>query len=320
MLMFLLLACTKPPSITNPMRISAEDGLTAELQSNGDIEDRLIESDNASLVVFYTGEQRADLAPCGCTDSPRGGLPRTAAYIDAAGDGLIINGSGWLDEGQSLDGSPMADAKLKNEWMIRGLQHLGTDIVHIGFGDLIGLSRMNEPPDLPMVSANLRGPGIQREAIIQHNGLTVGISGIADPGHISIVTPGFERLDPYESALPILEQLSSTVDIVILLNNGATAATKKLIRHGFVDVVIETAHQRAFEAPFRQGQSIWVRSHDQGLRLGELRLERHSDTQWNALDRKIDLNGLITSQPAMRAIAEEAEKELKALERKLFSP
>jgi len=320
MLILLFISCTKPIPVATPKRLSTDEGLTADVISEGDITSRLAAPDEANLVLFYTGEQRADLQPCGCADTPRGGLPRTAAYIDAAGDGLILNGAGWIDEGQTLDGSPMADAKLKNKWMVTGLKQLGVDIVHVGFGDLIGLSRMDEPPDLPMISANLRGPGLKTHRVIDHGDQRIGISGIAHEGHISIATPGFERLDPYSAAKPILERLSMESDFVVLLNNNATQATKKLIREGLVDLVIETAHHRGFEPPFRHGNAVWVRSHDQGLRLGELRMTIDSGSGLTAYDRKIDLDSTVPSQTDMAAIANEAEQELKALDRALFSP
>jgi len=320
MLIVLLMSCAKPTPVAIPRQLSTEEGLSAEVISKGDIPSRLAAPDEANLVIFYTGEQRADLQPCGCADTPRGGLPRTAAYIAAAGEGLIINGAGWLDEGQTLDGSPMADAKLKNQWMVTGLKQLSVDIVHVGFGDLIGLSRMDESPDLPMISANLRGPGLTTHQIIEHGGQRVGISGISHEGHISIATPGFERLEPYSAAKPILEHLSAESDFVVLLNNNATQATKKLIRDGHVDLVIETAHHRGFEPPFRHGNSIWVRSHDQGLRLGELRVTTDSEDGITAHDRKIDLDSTVPNQSDMAAIADEAGQELKALERALFSP
>ena len=63
-----------------------------------------------------------------------------------------------------------------------------------------------------------------------------------------------------------------------------------------------------------------MRSHDQGLRLGELRLYAHEKSLMTATDRKIDLNEAIEDDPTMASIAKEADRELKALDRALFSP
>ena len=320
MLALLLFACAKPVVPQASLQLSTDSGLSAELVNAGSLSERIAGADQADWVVFYTGEQRADLAPCGCADTPRGGLARTAAYLDASGDGVVVNGAGWLDEGQSLDGSPMADAKLKNEWMIRGLNQLNVDAVHVGFGDLIALARMNEPPPLPLVSANLQGPGIHSHLIVDHHGHRIGISGISHPGHISIATPGYTRTDPLEAAQVVITQLAAETDFVVLLNNNATAATKKLLKGGQVDVVIETAKHRGFELPFRQSGAIWVRSYDQGLRLGELRLRTSEKHGLTAHDRKIDLDSSMPSQAEMTSLANDAERELKALDKALFSP
>ena len=85
-------------------------------------------------------------------------------------------------------------------------------------------------------------------------------------------------------------------------------------------MVIETAKHRGFEAPFRHGGAIWVRSYDQGLRLGELRLKTTEEHGLTAHDRKVDLDSSMPSQIEMTSIADEAERELKALDRALFSP
>ena len=319
MLTLLLIACSKPIALPSSTRASGDEGLEAELVSQGEIPARLADSDEANVVLLYTGEQRGDVAPCGCADSPRGGLPRTAAYMDAVPTGMRIFGASWLDDGTTLDGQPMADAAVKNRHMVDSLHALGVDVAHIGLTDAIALSRMSGTPDLPMVSANIQGPGVAPYVIVEHNGLRVGFTGVTAPGHIAISTPGYVRTDPLDAG-PVIDELAALSDLIVLLNDGATDASKKLIRQGHIDVVIETAKYRAFEVPFRQGRAIWVRSHDQGQRLGELRLQVEDDRVVAVTDRKIDLDMSMSDGPALKRISEQAEAELKALDRALFGP
>jgi 2',3'-cyclic-nucleotide 2'-phosphodiesterase (5'-nucleotidase family) len=316
---WLLFACIKSPSPVLPRIATGDDGLRSEWLAEGSIADRLAAPDDASLVLYYTAEQKGDLAPCGCPDNPRGGLPRAAAYIEASSPGIILNGGYWLDDGRTLDGSPMADASVKNRWMVAGLQQIGVDAVHVGFDDLIGLSRMEDgPPDLPMVSANLSGPGIVTHTIIVQGGLTVGITGVSHPGHISIATPGYSRGDPEKRAADVLTTLGDQVDLVVLFNHGATAATKSLLQSHEVDLVIDTAHHRSFDPPFRHSDAVWVRSHDQGQRLGELRLGlEKGDISW-AIDRKIDMDVTVPDQADQAILAAQAQRELRELEKQLF--
>ena len=317
MLTLLLIACSKPTPPPQAQHVSGEEGLNAELVSHGEIHERLAPTDNASVVIMYTGEQRGDMAPCGCADTPRGGLPRTGAYVDAAGSNIRVFGASWLDDGTTLDGQPMADAAVKNRHMIAGLQALNVDVAHVGLTDTIALSRMTVAPDLPLVSANIQGPGVSPYVIVDQGGLRIGFTGIASPGHIAISTPGYVRNDPADAG-GIISDLAAATDLIVLLNDGATGATKKLIRSGHVDVVIETAKSRAFEVPFKHGGAVWVRSHDQGQRLGELRLRTAEGRVVAATDRKIDLDASMPDHPAIKRIVSQADEELEALDRALF--
>jgi 2',3'-cyclic-nucleotide 2'-phosphodiesterase (5'-nucleotidase family) len=319
MLTLLLISCLKPSGPPMKRVARGDEGLSAEWVAEGSIQSRLAAPDEADLVLYYLGEQKGDISPCGCLDNPRGGLPRAASYLEASEAGLVLNGGYWLDDGATLDGSPMADALLKNEWFVKGLQQLGTTAVHVGFDDLIGLSRMTTTPDLPMFSANLAGEGIASHIIATHQDLKIGITGVSHPGSITISTPGYTREDPALAPEQVIATLAEQTDLIVLFNHGATKATKKLLKSGLVDIVIDTAHHRGFDPPFRHGGAIWVRSHDQGLRLGELRIGLEGgDIAW-AIDRKIDMDTTMPDHPDQAVLAKETKRALKALDAKLFN-
>ena len=293
-----------------------ESSLRAELVTAGTVTDRVVQNDDAKTVIYYMGEQEGSLAPCGCADRPRGGLARAAAYLAQSSPGVVINTGSWLDQGQGIDGRARPDSALKNRWMVRGLHAMGVDAIHVAFSDLSGLNTVDEDaPQLPLVSANLTGPGIQPFIIVEKSGQRIGITGISHPGHPNVATPGFERSKPLAAALPILEQLKTSTDVVILLSHGAADAAKKLAKGGHVDVVIDSDDHRIFETPFRVGEAVWIRSHAQGLRLGELRM---GPTQAWVLDRKIDLDDQIADHPPLQSINKQAQSEIKALEKSLF--
>jgi 2',3'-cyclic-nucleotide 2'-phosphodiesterase (5'-nucleotidase family) len=321
MFLGLLIACAKQVPAPPPRTVTVEAGLRAELATTGSLNDRLANADEADLIIFYAGEQRGDLAPCGCPSRPRGGLPRAASYINAADKGLFLNAGGWLDGGQGLDGNPIPEASLKNQWMFRGLQQMNVSAVSVGFDDLLGLSTLAEsPPSLPMVSANLTGPGIQTHVLVEHRGLTIGISGLSHTGHLSLTTPGYTRTPPNETVDGVLEQLGKDSDVVVIFSHGATAAAKRIARKGLVDVVIDTDAHRSFDPPFRVGETIWVRSHIQGQRLGELRLGIVDKQITWALDRKIDMDDLLPDHPEQKQLSDTARAELEVLKTRLFGP
>ena len=319
MLTLLLLSCMKTaPPPTAPV-LHGGPGLSAELVSSGSIAERVSGPDDSDLVIHYTGEFKGDVAPCGCSDAPRGGLPRAAAYLESAGGGLRIVGASWLDDGTQLDGQPMADAAVKNAHMVSGLLAMSIDAVHVGLADAIALARLDAPPPVPMVSANITGPGIEPFLIVEQGDRRIAITGLAAPGHPAIATPGYDRTDPLD-VLEVIQAAADASDVVVLLNDGATAATKRVLRAVNIGVVIETARVRGLEAPFRLSGAVWVRSHDQGQRLGELRLGLEGNRVHTARDRKIDLDASVPDHEGLGAIARDAAAQLKALDRALFAP
>ena len=85
MLAVLLIACMKPAPLPPSPRLSEEEGLTAELVSQGGLVDRLAAPDDANVVILYSGEQRGDVAPCGCADNPAVGYRGQAPTHGCAG-------------------------------------------------------------------------------------------------------------------------------------------------------------------------------------------------------------------------------------------
>ena len=171
-----------------------------------------------------------------------------------------------------------------------------------------------------MVSANLGGPGIRTHTIVDHQDLKVGITGVSHTGSLSISTPGYTRDDPTEAAGRVISELAEATDLIVLFNHGATAATKTLLKSGHIDLVIDTAHHRSFDPPFRVGETIWVRSHIQGQRLGELRLGIVDKQITWALDRKIDMDDLLPDHPEQKQLSDTARAELEVLKTRLFGP
>ena len=316
MFLALALACAKPVPTAPPRALQTEAGLSAELVTQGSLSERIATEDSAEWVLFYTGEQRGDIAPCGCPSRPRGGLPRTASAVQASGPALFVNTGGWLDGGLGLDGNPIPEAELKNQWMVRGLELMNPDAVHVGFEDLPALpGAIASGTTIPLISANLKGPGIENIVYVEHRDLLFAFTGVSHTGHRSIQTPGYERIDPVSAGEDVLHELRANVDRVILFSHGATDAARRLARSGRIDVVIDTQSHRGFDAPFRVGNALWIRSHAQGLRLGELRVGASE-----VLDRKIDMDDALPDDPDLRALADKATTEIEALKTRLFGP
>ena len=327
---FLLLAACAPKAPPAPL-VRALPDATAELQGEivieGPLPSRVRPPDPAvSLRLFYGGEEKGSLEPCGCPNRPRGGVARAAALIAAARQAdpalptFVVNGGYWLEDAMSLDGQPRADVPLLNRWMVRGMASLGPDALNAAYNDMAGLTSLGGPPPegLPLVSANVSGAGIEPVRWVQAGALKVAITGITAPGVTFLPTPGFVVREPVAAAGPLLEALDAEADLVVLLAYGDPEAASKLARKGHVDVVIDTNLHREAASPFRVGDAVWVYSHFETMRLGELRLEVAEGRVVRALDRKIDLDPTVPEEPALSAIAATARAEISLAQKTLF--
>jgi 2',3'-cyclic-nucleotide 2'-phosphodiesterase (5'-nucleotidase family) len=290
------------------------------LASDGPLESRLAAADNASLVIFYAGEQKGSLDPCGCPDRPRGGIPRTHAYIDAARAAqsvpvVTVDGGNFLEDAMGLDGEARPEVPVMNRYVVEGLGRIGFDALNAGTPDLSGLTGLGGTVSLPIVSANVHGPGVSPSRIVEAGDLRVAITGITSRGVSFVPTPAYVVDDPVEAGRATLRQLRQRSDLVVLLSYQAADAARVLAREGLADVVIDTNLHSTFDEPLRVGRALWVRSSLTTMQLGELRLTVLDGRIVRALDRKIDLDDEIEGNAEDELLAEEARREIAAAAR-----
>ncbi len=321
----LLLACAKAPEV-QPLPAEA---LRAELVVEGRLKDR-VSAEPADLVLFYGGEHKGSMETCGCPRRPRGSLARLASYIEAstaAGEApaLLLHGGYWLEDAMGLDGELREDVPIMNRWMIEGMEAAGVEVANLSFQDLPGVDPLERMPDW-VVSANIQAaagaPAPARYRILEAGGLRVGVTGITAPGMTFVETPDYSVGDPVAGGLAALEELAPQVDVLVLLSFQAPQAAKALAEAvPELDVVIDTNMHREFYQPFTVGDAVWVRSHYQTQRLGELRLRLDGEGRIaGALDRKIDLDPQIPDDPEIAALARRARKELEAVQEVIYGP
>jgi 2',3'-cyclic-nucleotide 2'-phosphodiesterase (5'-nucleotidase family) len=297
--------------------------LESEIVIDGPLGERLSPDDGAELVILYGGEERGSMEECGCPQRPRGGLARQLSYFQALQQAespvLFVNGGYWLEDAMGLDGEARVDVPVLNRWMVTGMEQLEPHALNISYNDTAGLTSLGEfHSELPLVSANVIGGDVQPWVQLEVGEMRVGITGITTPGLSFLETPGFELSDPVRSGKKVLEALSDEVDFVILLAYGDPKAARKLAQSGLVDVVIDTNLHRGNYPPIFVGEALWVRSHFQTMRLGELRLGiEDGQIQW-AMERKIDMDRQIPDHPEEAILMRTAAKEIKAIQMEAF--
>jgi len=324
-------ACApKAGALESPVAAAAPavpEALAGELAIDGPIGKRVSKAP-ADLVIFYGGEQKGSLETCGCPKRPRGSFARMDAYVDAsraANPGVpdvFVNAGYWLQDAMGFDGVVRDDVIVGNTWMVRGVRAVGFDALNVGAPDIAGLAHLgpSEGPPLPLVSANVEGPGINRWVIVDRGGVKVGITGITAQGQ-SLDVPGYTIRAP-ASAGAVIDALAEQADVIVLLAYGATESAVKLAAgHPSVDVVVDAALHREWQDPFyTPANAVWVGSHLQTMRLGELRVGLDKGRVTGGLSRQIDLDPDMPDDPALLAMQKQARTELDASQQSLYGP
>ena len=316
-------AC-RPPE---PLAAPPAAGLQGVELVEGRLVERLAPQDNAQLVILYGAEERGDPFPCGCEGGAKGGLARQAAYAAATRGAensppvLHVNAGGWSLDAPGFDGAPRADAPLTNQWMTAGLKAAGVQVLNLGYGDIMGMRSLAGEAGLPVVSANISGPGVLPHHIVVVGGLRVGVTGITAEGSPAVPTPGYTRADPYRAGKAALLRLRPEVDRVVLLSQGATEHARRLADDGLVDVVIDANNHHGTYQPLQVGRAVWVRAAFQTERIGELRVGWGAEgaLAW-ALDRKVQLDDKLPDEPDVGRLMRAAKHELSAASAALFGP
>jgi 2',3'-cyclic-nucleotide 2'-phosphodiesterase (5'-nucleotidase family) len=217
-------------------------------------------------------------------------------------------------------GQPRRDAEEMDRWMLRGMALAEFDAINVSTQDVAGLLAVGAPAGLPLVSANLAGPGIARWRIVERGGLRIGITGVTG-GVMPVANAAGLSLAPILQSEPTISEMASQVDVAVVLAWGATEEVRTLVRRvPGIDVVIDASiRDEAPEAAFLGG-TLLAFSVYQGVQLGELRLEIDAGRVVGAIDRHVDLDDVAPEDPAIAALAAEAKTAIDRVQRELYGP
>ncbi len=254
--------------------------------------DARVVNDDADLVLLYAGEQAGEVGPCGCSESPKGGLERVQAYANAVratgAPALLLNAGEWLSAGH--DGGQLdAEALAKNTEMFRALRTARFDALNVTVRDWPDVARGPRPG---LVSANLRHPEVPvvRYRLLQAGDVTVAVTGVSRAGLPFLQPPGLEEQPVVASVAALVPEMRARADVVVVLAYEVAAQVPALAAIPGVDVVIEADDYQARYGPWVEGEAVWVRSWQGTTRLGELRLWLDDGAVARALDRVVDLD------------------------------
>jgi 2',3'-cyclic-nucleotide 2'-phosphodiesterase (5'-nucleotidase family) len=315
-----LAACAKPPP-------PALEGARSELIVEGKLKDR-VSAAPADAVIYYAGEHQGSMETCGCPKRPRGSLPRLASYLEAsraASPGVpdvLVHGGYWFEDSMGFDGALREDVPLMNAWMLQGMEAVGVDAANLSFQDLPGVLELDALPPW-VVSANVTAvgdaPTPARFVVIERGDMKIAVTGITDVGMTFILTPQYVVGDPVAGALAALEEMAGAADVLVLLAFQSAAAAREIAEQSdALDVVVDTSMHREFYEPLTVNRAVWVRSHYQTMRLGELRLGVDDGHVTGAFDRKIDLDPEVPDDPALKKMMREAREALEVVQAEIY--
>ncbi len=207
--------------------------------------------ENNTWRVIYTGSLDGYLEPCGCKEGKVGGLARLAGGIQDSlqrwkDDALLVD-AGDFAETYAFPGDP------KNRFLLEAYHSMGYDAINVTAQDLICgfevLQRAADSLGLPLISANLTvGDSTQHPlpgwVIKKVNHKAIGVIGIGSLRPLEMRLSGDPTLkfsDPEPAIRRALEQVRSQCDIVILLSDLNSRASRELAaKIPGLDVIIST--------------------------------------------------------------------------------
>ncbi len=207
------------------------------------------------LVLLFTGDNRGEIAPCGCKQEPQGGLARRKTAIDAErarGVPVVV-----MDAGNALFREPgrKEDAVVRQraELVLEQMEAQGTVAMAVGERDLsLGLAWLQKATGgrnkkMKLLSANLVDKAgktpFAPSMVVVAGGLKVGVVGVSPEG-VPAGEPGLKGRPPKEAALAEARKLRQTkkVDVVVVLAAVPYQEAVKLalLAEDAVDFVVES--------------------------------------------------------------------------------
>ncbi len=207
------------------------------------------------VVLLFTGDNRGEVAPCGCKAEPQGGLARRKTAIEAErARGLPVV---LMDSGNALfreTGRRDDDVvRQKAELVLEQMEAQGTAAMAVGERDLshglAWLQKATKGKKLKLLSANLvnkagKAP-FPASTVLEAGGLKLGVVGVSAEG-TPAGEPGLKGRAPIEAALAEARKLRKKVDVVVVLAAVPyqEAVKMALLANEAVDFVVQSNDAR----------------------------------------------------------------------------
>jgi hypothetical protein len=227
-------------------------------------------SHDRQLTLFYSGEVRGTLEPCGCTSDPLGDVARYAALVRTAersGPTLLVDGGG-LSFPESASAKEKAANDLRAKFLGKTLQALGPFAAGLAEND-IGAGPGEVTPRRLAVNFS-RSPAIVPSELKTVGDVRVGIFGVADPALAARV--GAQAEDPVPAAKREVARLRSAgAELVIALVPLDRPTARRLARAAGPDLIVLGRQVGSGQARAEQvGSTFLVAAAEELARVGRI--------------------------------------------------
>jgi hypothetical protein len=222
------------------------------------------------LTLFYSGEVRGTLEPCGCTSDPLGDVARYAALVrtaESAGPTLLVDGGG-LSFPESASAKERAANDLRAKFLGKTLQALGPFAAGLADND-IGAGHGEVSPRRLAVNFS-RSPAIVPSELKTIGEVRVGIFGVADPALAARV--GAQAEDPVPAAKREVARLRGAgAELVIALVPLDRPTARRLARAAAPDLIVLGRQVGSGQARAEQvGSTFLVAGAEELARVGRI--------------------------------------------------
>jgi hypothetical protein len=271
----------------------------------------------AGASIFYTGEQRGYLEPCGCSKPQIGGLARRATFLKKTPSEVAQL---QIDNGDLVD-TVGRQNELKSEALAEFFKETGYAAVNLGEKDfMLGfgyLRYLQSVSQVPMLSGNtVRGDAkkpvfeayVVRSLKVGDEETPVALIGLMSPkfeAEIAQWNPGLKVRPPTEVLTELQPQIQAEAKLAVLLFHGGLQEAKELAKaHPWLTAVVTAHEAEDYRARAETvGSTILVNAGQKGKYLGRMDLKRGAEGKVEVAHRfPIDMEHTIADDPEVRAI------------------
>jgi 2',3'-cyclic-nucleotide 2'-phosphodiesterase (5'-nucleotidase family) len=344
----LTFAQTPQPPKQSPRQSKADrEKLAKKPAPSGTMQERLSDDDGYGLVVFYSSSVHGNLEVCGCPIHPMGGVARRAGYINAfrkrSPDAAVLQvDAGYIfsDDRNTAGTDLRDDARLMNDWLVRGNEALGLDIVNLSYRDLRYASSLLrkdtalKPEKSTLISANVKAtddtrlnpaPYVIKLATSKRLPQPVRIAfiGLTDfaPENQkdAVAASGFKIEDPLAAAKTALAEVRDRADVTVIVGFLSMPTVNKLARQNDdLDIIINTDERGIVFDPKQVNNTLIVYAAKETKHLGELRFYTDAEGVVDRFTaRYVELDEVIPDDPALLAITKQARQEIDVVQTRM---